>query len=136
MVLGGYAQLFRLLSSFEVGSIERDVCEILQGLVCDTLRLTTDSGLGEKIVGSIESKWSYPVMDSYRTVDGSYYVLLNTLNVESIIDFMAMEKNTPFLLQAYTGYREQLNRMNDMLPRLAGSAHLIDMRINENEDVV
>ena len=136
VVLGGYAQLFRLLSSFEVGSIERDVCEILQGLVCDTLRLTTDSGLGEKIVGSIESKWSYPVMDSYRTVDGSYSVLLNTLNVESIIDFMAMEKNTPFLLQAYTGYREQLNRMNDMLPRLAGSAHLIDMRLNENEDVV
>ena len=82
----------------------------------------------------LESKWDFIAIDPNKFEDGKYQVFNGTLNEDTISEFLEMKPGRPFLLQSYAGYHEQFKRFRDILPRLANTACLADMRAKEGED--
>lgn len=149
-VLGGYGQLARWLSktiasdfNSENMSVEDclniDFFNALLGIVKDSLREPEDSTyVHDLIVDGDSDKWSFVVAspDLYTTnALPDQYINVQTLDKQTLNNFLDFSSNQIVLFQAFGGFHEQFKRFRDILPKLANTTHLADMRIQDGADV-
>lgn len=149
-VLGGYGHLAKWLSktinhdlTAEDMSVddclEIDFFTALVSIVEDSLRVDKDHAyIQSLIVDCDDSKWSFVVADTNRYIEDALpekYIHIQTLNKQALINLLDFSNNQVFLFQAFGGFHEQFRRFRDILPKLANTTHLADMRIKEGTDV-
>lgn len=90
----------------------------------------------------LEDKWSYIVArpDLYFETSRNHpddYIDVQLLGStkESLNAFLSRSPETVILLQAYAGYEEQFKRFRDILPRLANTTRLSDMRVKDDANL-
>lgn len=138
VVLGGYAHLATMMNnasptiSQEVVSKARD---IFIKLTADCVR-ANDCVISDYL-GDLVDRWAYLVADknSYLTSDDDDHVTSNRFDIDTMESFLACDNKYPILLQAWSGYDEQFKRFKDILPMLANTTDLADMRLKDGNDV-
>ncbi len=90
----------------------------------------------------LQDKWSYIVASpdlyfetSHNNPDDYIDVHLLGHTKESLEAFLRRSPETTILLQAYAGYEEQFKRFRDILPRLANTTRLSDMRVKDDANL-
>lgn len=147
VVLSGYAHLSRKLQTLigTKGTTELPVDsrlldqfgDAMLKLVHATMRCTNGvNDLGDWINDSLTDKWHFIAADRDRYFQGDTdtYVGMGYLDKETMERFLKCDPNHTILFQAYAGYEEQFKRFKDMLPRLANTSHLIDMRKKDGDE--
>lgn len=148
VILGGYAHLASFVHSklSTINNIELGTAffESLVSVVADSMRVSDREALKD-IILTLEDKWVYLACDTVRDkgleslgeYDNNPYLYSKTklYKKSNLIKFLSRESNSPILLQAYGGYNEQFKRFRDILPRLANTTHLVDMRIKDDSNV-
>lgn len=149
-VLGGYGKLAGWLSkliaaTWDSENISVDDClkmdffQALVGIVKDSLREPEDGTyVHDLIVDSDNDKWSFIVAtpDLYTTnALPSQYINVQTLDKQTLSNFLDFSSNQVVLFQAFGGFHEQFRRFRDILPKLVNTTHLADMRIQDGADV-
>jgi len=137
VMLGGYGHLYYSLVSIsgDSESMYTRFAEIFLTIIEDSLRHNSKDPLLASILrDQLGNKWSYisAIPDRYeRGAHLSDYIRIGSIDLAY---FLKREKGSPILLQAFGGYHEQLKRCRDILPRMANTTHLVDMRLRQ-EDV-
>jgi len=142
VVLGGYGKIAKLLLATdnfdswvnELGDLENRVADALISIVSGSTR-STDEKIRQLISTTISDKWSYIVADPDDFYRGDDHVSSERFGADQVSRFLKRERGRPILLQAWSGYHEQFRRFKDMLPKIANSSGLSDMRIREGDDV-
>jgi len=124
------------------------VSNVFSGLVADSTRCYVKHI--EELCSSMEDKWSFIVADkdTYEKYESSIFksllcfskiptnhVTLRTLDDVYMEEFLNCSNDIPILLQAWSGYHEQFKRFRDILPKLANTTDIADMRIKDASDV-
>lgn len=141
VILGGYGHLAKFmgrLNRFTEDPVYKEFEDALVSIVADTLRATDDGVISQLINDGLTSKWNYLVADSTRFLReefGQEYIFTETFDKKTMETFLARTAGRPILLQAWSGYHEQFRRFKDILPKLANTTHLADMRVRDGEDV-
>jgi hypothetical protein len=134
VILGGYAHLANRMMTYGIG-METRFANAFIGIVADSLRVADRADIADRIETQLFDKWSYLVADreSYRPgCDIDEYVTTARLDKDGLCNFLTCDEHDPILLQAYAGYHEQFKRFVTILPKLANTSHLVDMRRKED----
>lgn len=150
VILGGYGHLAKhirapkledgcVYDSGDPAILLNEFRDAFTSIIKDSLRVAHEDGCIRNLIeGGLEDKWSYIVADistyDHRT-DGNTYIHGATLDKEGLETFLKRSPDRTILFQAYGGYNEQFKRCKDILPRLANTTHLADMRIQDGTDV-
>lgn len=142
VILGGYGHLSTRLSDSPelfVENMKEEMSDLLSELVANTTRSGDDH---IKSLCSInEGKWSFIVADKDKYIrsnaeDHTSHVSVATLDDDVYMEeFLKCTTDVPVLLQAWSGYHEQFKRFRDILPKLANTTDIADMRIKDSSDV-
>lgn len=143
IVLGGYGNLAKLGymeaedGPYNRNSLKTGIAQIIDSVVEDSLRIEESDRVlpADLTEWDDESKWSALVADMNCVRNGTNYLVRFTLDKDMLEAFLKKTPDRPFLLQAYGGYNEQFKRFVDILPRLANSTHMADMRVDPNTNV-
>lgn len=107
--------------------------QCILNVLCDSVRSTTDEL--DSAVRKLSSKWDYIVASPVEFFRDDHHVSVETFDRTTIERFLRREEGTPVLLQAWAGYHEQFRRFVDILPKLANTTNLVDMRVKDMEDI-
>lgn len=146
IIMGGYGHLAKacqLWSHTTNNPLMPLFGKALTDVVADSLR-ANDIGshvsvadllrkLPDDVTDSDGGKWSYIVADTESAAKGDHYIHMRSLDKDMMEDFLAMSPGKTVLLQAFAGYHEQFKRFRDILPKLANTRNLADMRVKEGE---
>lgn len=142
VVLGGYGKLASALKADgpkfnnfdDFIDLKSQIANALVSIISTSTRGSFDRI--ETLVKETSSpKWDYVVADPALFYLGEEHVILETFDKDKIEHFLKCEEGRPILLQAWSGYHEQFRRFKDILPKLANTSSLNDMRRKEGEDV-
>jgi hypothetical protein len=149
VVLGGYGHLAKGLlelsnSKIYLGHSEISkkflgtIGDVMVSIVRDSLRASDRDDVEALIISSLTTKWRFIAaamskVDTYsRPAD---YMEVGELDNMGIEEFLKRTPDKTFLLQAYSGYEEQILRCRDLLTKLTNTTHLVDMRISDGANV-
>jgi hypothetical protein len=141
VVLGGYAHLAIQIKNHPANFVETmqdNLSEILSFLVADTTR--SDISHIKTLYDELLDKWSFIVADKNEYLFSANDDIRSHVDVETLDDvymeeFLKCSGEVPVLLQAWSGYQEQFKRFRDILPKLANTTDIADMRIKDASDV-
>lgn len=129
-VFGGYGHLYRLIKSHAICELDDRVADQLLEVLSISLRLSDKEKLSRNLMEN-KDEWSYHVASHNVTLDDVHFCF----NLATIGDKDGMTRFLDYtiddhkvLIQAYSGFHEQLQRFGDILPKLTNSAQLIDTR--------
>lgn len=139
VVLCGYAHLAQAGAAAPWSEHQSDIASIFMGIFasaarCEISDLTDPNNIGTMLF----DKWYYHAADPEEFLNGSgNHVYTSHLNTKDKLEaFLSKEKgNKPVLIQSWAGYHEQLHRFKDIIPRVANSTHLADMRVEKGADI-
>lgn len=149
-VLGGYGQLAKFMyediasfSNLQKLTIDNylvnEFFKAFVSIVEDSLRVPEDNPLvRDLIVDNPKSKLSFIVADTNNYVENATpdkYIKNQVLDKLMLKNFLDFSNDKVILFQAFGGFHEQFRRFRDILPKLANTTHLADMRIKEGTDV-
>ena len=141
VVLGGYgrfAQIFNTLNNNN-DAVLAGFSTVFLEIVEDSLRIKyDDTTVRDLILNEPYEKWSYVAADrdKYLTATKTQdYISMFHLDKTMLERFLKQTPDVTILFQAYGGYHEQFRRGRDLLPKLANTTHLADMRINDDNNV-
>ena len=144
VVLGGYnhlAQYFHRKPEHLDDVVSCIITDELYSVILSSLRLDKSTMTAEEVVVVSEphdSKWSYVVADKEIYLDTNRqepYIKREVFDKDTAERFLKLQPGRPVLFQPYTGFEEQFNRFADILPKLANTAHLADMRVTHDTDL-
>jgi hypothetical protein len=148
VVFGGYGHIAGYCHELSQTSTDPLVAELAAGmfdalisLLNDSMRVPAGTSAAsqqiEKFITNhaLSTKWHYIVAnpevdDTARTGQ----VKVDSLNKVTFKRFLDRKPGTPILIQAFGGYEEQLTRASVVLPMVANTATIADMRIEEGKD--
>lgn len=145
MILGGYGHLYQYLDqrftassdSTPEGLLLSHLKKAMGAILQDSLRLVGSEpeviNILKDLFLDVPDKWYYGVadLDDYHT--NRSYLHKRNLDAIGMRAFLDKNRSETILIQAYAGFEEQFRRFRDILPRLAGTTHLIDMRMRPEE---
>lgn len=141
IVLGGYGHIAKNLMSISTSiddTLKQDAIDILLGIVSDSCRTSIEH---IKDLQSTEySKWDFIVADKHEYIHSGEDVITSHVTKQTLDDvymkeFLNCNGEKPMLLQAWSGYHEQFKRFKSILPSLANTTDIADMRIKDASDV-
>lgn len=142
VILGGYGKIAKelyfqdrtLRKAADVVELEGAVADAIISIVSDSTR-TTEETVKDLIAVPSSPKWDYIVADQDAFYHGHDHVSVEKFDKAQIEYFLKREQGKPILFQAWAGYHEQFRRFKDILPKIASTSNLSDMRIQEGDNV-
>ena len=128
LMLGGYGRLVAL----DHGHVE--VCDAIEDVLFATLRADIKYDL---VIALEKDQWAYLYADRNKCIDaiGHTHISVRTLDITSAEAFLKCTPECGVLIQSWSGYHEQFTRFLDILPKLANTTALNDMRSGNTENL-
>lgn len=143
VVFGGYGHLAKRMNalspdSYDVSCVYQVFADSISSVITSSVRDSSNQYVDSLIENELHDKWDYLVADRelFLNQDSQRpYVMVKSLDKPTLEEFLRREDKTPILLQAWSGYHEQFRRFRDILPKLANTTNLADMRVREGDNV-
>lgn len=126
--------------AFDTNMVWDDFRDVFLSILSDSMRAEDKDELYLKVDSDLPDKWSYIAADPQNYLYGyegedQEYIFSQHFTRETMEEFLACKNNSPILLQAWSGYHEQFMRIKAILPKLANTTQLADMRMKNGDDV-